>query len=211
MTPRRRIFVLHKNFTYSISRFTKSVHPIVTSPRNEKEFSHSLINLSSSWANFLRAYVLSSIMGAKLGKNKITTNAGFVNDINTALGIAIKQIKPNATPRADGSWNDFDEPNWLISNQIIKIATKLNFSNLTNISATFSTGSNSYDTLRIFRNYYAHRNRDLQRKVSNQCLIISMPSNLTVTEALASPTSNGTILFHKIIDDLYIASKMLCH
>src|SRR5664279_3593390 len=57
-----------------------------------------LINLASTWANFLRAYYLSCTFGTKTRTAKLVRASRPFADINAAIGYAIRKFRPYAAP-----------------------------------------------------------------------------------------------------------------
>jgi hypothetical protein len=91
--------------------------------------------------NFVRAYYLSGLLGAKrtaggrIGVTHIVTNE------NTAIGLAVVHWKPTAIPKPDGTWDRRDEPTWHDPAMMLPIFAARRFANIADIQAAVSRRS----------------------------------------------------------------------
>jgi hypothetical protein len=118
------------------------------------------INLLNFWSNWVRAYFISCVTGARSGDRRFLSNKSNLATVDEAIEFAILLFRKNAAPTGSGAWRIVDEPAWFDERVILKCSQCVGLSNYAKIAASFSFGFGVFRELRIFRNYFAHRNRD---------------------------------------------------
>lgn len=177
----------------------------------EMRISHVAINLQNSWANFVKAYYLSCSFGTKTKSLKAVRSPHYFSDQNSAIGFAIQAIKPHALPNAAGKWHRRDEPAWHDMNNLLNLSTRLNFQNNGELQNAFSLNLAVFQHLPVFRNFYAHRNRQTLEAVQLISFQYGLPSNSRATELLLSnPRSRPQLLVLEWIDELRITADFMC-
>lgn len=176
----------------------------------EAAISFVTIEILNSWVNFIRAYYLSCAFSAVSVTGTRITAASRMTE-NQAIGCAVHRWKPHAQPKADGSWNRRDEPNWHDPNIFIPICHTVAFSNVSDIEAAFSTGERTFDDLPVFRNYFAHRNWRTELAARNRAPLYGIPSSMRPSQILlARPLGRPQPLIFDWIDHLSFTGEFLC-
>lgn len=215
MTRRSRLVGLQKSACKRVRRLRDIVAPLPGTLEGhavEMQTAYVAIEALNMWTNFVRAYYLSGMLGAKrVGPGRIGVDHIQTNE-NAAIGLAVLQWRPNATPKADGSWERRDEPTWHNPSFVTPICAAQGFSNLTDLYAALSTGTRVFTDLPVFRNYFAHRNRRTRNAavaLANLYGIpgVSRPSSVLLARPLARPQS----LILDWLDDLRFTVDYMCH
>lgn len=123
-----------------------------------------LIELVTSWQNFLRQYCLASTAGGWLSDGSRVTGPTTARSIGDALDLVVPLFKPSATKSATG-WTHRDEPNWLDPRTTSSALMLLDLSNAAGFASALSAGSGIHDRVATCRNFVAHRNRGTAIKV----------------------------------------------
>lgn len=183
-------------------------------PVRHKELcvANATIQLLNLWANFVRAYYLSCMLGAKRegGGWVATAHPGLT--VNQALGMAILLFKPRAQPSATGGWDRRQEPTWHDPNNFLKIAAAVNCAHLADIQAAFSTGTRVFHDLPVFRNYFAHRNQQTSAAAVALAPLYGIPSTRRPSQVLLSrPIRRPQPLLLEWMDEMQFTIEYLCH
>jgi len=170
------------------------------------------IEMLNAWVNFIRAYYLSALLGAKrCGLGRIGVSHIIANE-NAAIGQAVLFWRPSATPRPDGSWERRDEPTWHDPASVLPICLARGFSNIADLQAAVSTGTRVFRDLPVFRNYYAHRNRRTRKAAVDLAPIYGIASTTRPSEILlARPLGRSQPLILDWLDDLRFTIEYICH
>jgi len=178
----------------------------------ETTMSYVTIQLLNLWANFVRAYFLSCMLGARResGPRIAVMHPGLT--YHNALGIAVHVFRPAAMPMGGGRWDRRDEPRWHETRWILTLAANETFSNVGDIHAALSTGTRVFIDLPVFRNYFAHRNEQTRVAACNLALLNSIPMNprpsrILLTRPLGRPQS----LIEDWIDEVAFTVEYMCH
>lgn len=142
------------------------------------------IEALNTWANFVRAYYLSLVLGCRLERGARATLGINFPDFNAAIGHAVLWWNPKAVAGAGGLWDRRDEPPWHDPNTLLRLCQGLHASNLTDVQAAFSLGTRVFYDLPAFRNYFAHRNQDTQRSAQNLAPLHGIPATRRPAEIL---------------------------
>lgn len=127
--------------------------------QGEAAIAFAVIELQSTWANFIRSYYLSSAYGARTGRGiRIRLGVGVLSSESDAIGLAIRVRRPTAVPKSDGSWHRRDEPKWYESATMLALFKHLRISNLAVVDAAYSLQSTTLLDVPVVRNFFAHRN-----------------------------------------------------
>jgi len=113
-----------------------------------------------------------------------------------------------------GSWDQRDEPSWGYAEVFVKSCEAIGCSNIDKIQSTFSIPTKVLEHLRVFRNYYCHRNNDTIKDVRDLAFYysISIPSNPShPTDILLLPAYNRPqALLLDWLDDIENYIDLLC-
>jgi hypothetical protein len=171
-----------------------------------------VLELQSTWANFVRAYYISAMLSAKTkAAHRIATNQ-VIASVDQAIGLAVRLWHPTAVPDASGRWHRRDEPTWHDPNILFRLAATYAFSHSADIQAALSMQSRAFIDLPVVRNFFGHRNqatRDAALAVGLQYGIsgLKSPSQLLASRPLGRPQS----LILDWIDDITATVQLLCH
>src|SRR5205823_2817708 len=122
------------------------------------------IELLNTWTNFVRSFYLSCCLNAKpefsprIGVTGLPLRTAEVLAIDTAIQITKPSLYLKHTPGAP--WSRRDEPSWHDPRTLLKLSQSLGFSNEADIQAAVSINPRVLLDLPVFRNFFAHRNRD---------------------------------------------------
>lgn len=194
-------------------RDVAAVLPVGHSIRSvEIHTAYVIIEALNAWVNFVRAYYLSAMLGAKrIGPGRITVNHIFPDE-NSAIGEAVLHWRPHATAKSDGSWDRREEPTWHDPAFVLPICASQGFSNLADLQAAVSTGTRVFRDLPVFRNYFAHRNRKTREAVVALAAVYGIPSTTRPSEiVLARALGRPQSLILDWLDDLRFTMEYICH
>ncbi len=166
------------------------------------------IELLSTWTNFLRAYYVSCVF-----KGWARTAPSHCSE-NAALSLAINASRPPsrpATPKADGSWNVRSEPTWHDTAVFITICRTVGLANTTDIEAALSISTRAFRDLPVFRNFYAHRNRQTERSAQHLAPQYGLPTTRRPSQVLVScAIGRPQPIVLDWMSDLLFATEYLC-
>lgn len=128
---------------------------LLTSCERNRTAAYVTLELVNTWSQFVRSYVVSCILGAHSPTGIITTNS-----VATTVPDALLDAKRVFVPSWSGPLRRREEPIWHDPQTLVRIAQRLRFSNLAQISSALSTGTRTFSDMPVFRNFFAHRNRD---------------------------------------------------
>jgi hypothetical protein len=197
-------------------RYSRLANMVVTAhgragPIVERIISFVTIEVQSTWSNFARCFYLSCAMGCREGRRSRISAAVSYATVNDALGAAILQFRPKATPLATGMWHRRDEPAWHEPRTLEVLAIKNGWTNLATIQSVFSLRSRALVDLPVFRNFYAHRSVENLRAASAQAPMYGHPTSLRPTQVLLSiPIGGRGALLSQWIEELSTMSLWLC-
>ena len=118
--------------------------------------SHVCINAQNTWAEFCRAYALSTVRAPiRRGGQAIVLGDRAIRTEADVVGAAIKRLKSHVCQR--GNWTRRDEPPWHDPNTLLHTLEEMDASNVDDLRSAFSLGSRVFEDLPVFRNFYAHR------------------------------------------------------
>ena len=129
----------------------------------ERLASFATIDLHNSTSEWIRRYYVSVSMNRAIRRNgrKITIGRKHQSS-DDAILYAIRNVgSQNSAQKWIDSPSRFFEPNWGGTNVLPRLASILNFPDKNNITTSLSAARDMFKTLRVARNYYAHRNRRL--------------------------------------------------
>ena len=135
------------------------------------ELIYVVIETLTTWTNFCRSYYLSCSVGRarQLRGTYVTHSRSNIVDEHDALIEAIAEVKPNILPRVQQSprIRARDEPNWHDKQTLVRLSSRMQFSNNPDIVVAFSYPSTFMSDLPTVRNFFAHRCYNTARKVEN--------------------------------------------
>lgn len=214
MIPRRKLGRLQKTACKRIRRLSNIATDIPTFMScHEKNVAVSFVVIESlnSWGNFLRSFYLSCRIGTCFRNGDPVTCANTFTDFNQAIGDAILLDHHNWQPHQNGIWHRRQEPSWHDPNLILRLAQQQGWSNLPDIQAALSTGTQALSDLPIFRNYFAHRNQGTAyaaRSVASNYVIST--SNSPVEILLTRPYQRPNPLIVEWLIDMENVIEFLC-
>jgi hypothetical protein len=181
------------------------------SRESKAAISSIVIDALNTWANFSKAYYLSTRLGAYLqAHGYITTTRPFSN-FNDAIGDAILLYKPRAIPLSSGEWRRRDEPAWHDSNVLLGCCNTVGASNVSHMNAAFSVGTRVFKDLPVFRNYLAHKNMRSQVAAQSLAPNYVIPATLRPFEILLqTPLRAFDPLLKVWLYELEIVVSFLC-
>ena len=115
-------------------------------------------------------------------------------------------------PKANGTWGRRDEPTWHDPQTLLRVGHAERFSHLSDIQAAFSAGYRFYVHLPVFRNYFAHRNKDTKYAAASigpqyGISATKRPSQILLTRPLNRPQP----LILEWMDEMQFTIEYLCH
>ena len=129
----------------------------------DQVISHVCINAQNTWAEFCRAYALSTVRApVRRGGQAIVLGDRAIRTEADVVGAAIKRLKSHVYQR--GNWTRRDEPPWHDPNTLLHTLEEMDASNVDDLRSAFSLGSRVFEDLPVFRNFYAHRSEYTARK-----------------------------------------------
>lgn len=177
----------------------------------EVEASAITIDLQNTWANACKWYVVSCMLGActKSGA-RVTCFRGFQHE-DDVIRFAITTLKPWIKIAASGNWRPSDEPAWHMPRPVLTLAAAAQLSNTVDLQNIFSAGFSVFDDLPMFRNYYAHRNRDTRARAMSLApryggSVFSKPSEVLLSIPLNRPAS----VLEEWIDEVRLTLNSMC-
>ena len=170
------------------------------------------IETLNAWVNFIRAYYLSGLLGAKrCGPSRVRVSHVIANE-NAAIGQAVLYWRRSAMPKPDGSWERRDEPTWHDPASVLPICLARGFSNIADLQAAVSTGTRVFRDLPVFRNYYAHRNQRTRKAAVDLAAIYGIVSTTRPSDILLTrPLGRSQPLILDWLDDLRFTIEYICY
>jgi hypothetical protein len=158
VNPAKSLSKLNRITKKRVAKLRSFVSPLSlpATPEKDRIMSWAVIEALNLWASFLRAYYLSGVIRTRTRSgHRISFTAVTLPTAQSALRFAVTLLKdkgfkkPNVTRR--------DEPSWHSVRNFLRLAKVVGVSNLPQIYASFSTGTNFFDLLPTVRHFYAHR------------------------------------------------------
>ena len=176
----------------------------------DRRISHVCINLQNTWAEFCRAYALSSVRRpARLSGGFISVGAVHVRSERDVVVAAMQRFRPRVYNR--GNWSRREEPAWHDPNTLLGTMEDVRASNLDEIRAALSLGSSVFDDLPVFRNFYAHRTETTAIKARVIAYRYGIPRLDHPTDILCcTPPRAAQSVMVEWIDDIWVTVQMLC-
>ncbi len=214
MTPRKNLWRLYRPLLHRFERMEEQVRAAEISnvERLRSECASLVcINALNDWRNFVRAYYLSIFCGTRCDRrSRIEYNIASCA-ANQAMLYAVRTFKPYYVLPQNGVCHRRDEPAWHDPNVLLQLAGALCFTNLVDIQASFSIGSRAFLDLPVFRNYYAHRNRESARAAQQVAPQYGVSALLLPTEIMYSHAAGRP---HSILldwlHDIATTAELLC-
>jgi hypothetical protein len=160
------------------------------------------------WGSFLRAFYISCFLGARRplgGRVKIVVPCP--RTAVEALTFAMATIKAKPMPPSARRY----EPAWHDHNNILKLFTACNASNLPEVQAAFSYSTTMFVELPVMRNFFAHRNGDTAGSARDVARKLGLSVALRPSEILCSrgPGRPQNVLADWL-DDFSLVADLLC-
>ena len=148
------------------------------------------IEMDNLWTNLARSLFLSTAFCAQdaQGIRIQLQSIPKAQTIDEALTYAIRQHKgANYKGGSTGPWSWFDEPPWWKPSTLLNSLAAIGASNYQQVSAAMSASPDTFESLRTFRNFYAHRGMGTRLEVVKNLRRMNYPTTYTATQALTSP------------------------
>lgn len=179
----------------------------------EKYAAFSVIELLSLSAEWVRHYYLGVSMNEAIRKDGRRIIIGRKH--RTVEDAIIYAISNSRGQEARQQWlrdrSRFFEPSWASESTLPHLAKILNFPQHASISASFIAASKAYRTMRITRNYFAHRNVDSWQQFRSAAQAQIAFGNLHASEIIFNvPLQGYNNLFAAWIDAVDIVSNDVC-
>ena len=207
-----RVGIMATNRIRTLRKIISTIDSIAGLQVQESCVARVTIDLQNTWSQFSRALYLSSLLGSRLQSGRRATVSNPCADIDDAIGRAVRQYRPSANPRPDGSWHRRDEPNWHDPNILLALLGSQNATILTSVQESLSSGYRVFLDLPVFRNYFAHRsqqNAEAARSVALRngvAAAMKRPSDMLLTRPIGRPQS----LLNDWIDELQFTIDYVC-
>ena len=176
----------------------------------DKLISHVCINVQNTWAEFCRAYALSTVRVPvrRGGQSIVLGDCGIRTEADVVVA-AMKRLKSHIYQR--GTWTRRDEPPWHDPNTLLHTLGDMKASNIEDLRSAFSLGSRVFDDLPVFRNFYAHRSEDTAEKARRVAYRYGIPVREHPTAILCrtSPGASQPVIL-EWMDDLWATVQMVC-
>ncbi len=178
----------------------------------EAEVSFVVIELLNMWSNAAKWYFVSCARGARSSQGQQIHSALALVDDNDAVGAAVRVFHPGATPSgATGLWDRRDEPSWHDPNTLVRLSSAAHLSNAVTISGSFGLGAKVFRDLPVFRNYFAHRNRETRMAAQR----IGRPYGVNTLQNPSKilcevPVGRGASVLEEWIDEISATIRLLC-
>lgn len=183
-------------------------------PESDGILSYVAIQCLNAWANFARAYFLSCTLSPwRENGSKIQLSNPAIRTFNDAIDAAIKRCRSSTWKQAakQREWDRHDEPRWHKPDTLIKSCDEIGCSNHIEIREVLSRQTQVFDHLRVFRNFYAHRNEDTAMKAKRIARDYSISLRYHPTEILLMPAyDRPQVLILDWIDDIEAVVELLC-
>jgi hypothetical protein len=160
----------------------------------EVESSAIVMDLQNTWANTCKWYMVSCLLGAYTAQGVRVSCPARPIIVDDAIRMAIRLYKPKSKVGPGQSWRPFDEPPWHIPDAMLVVSGKAQLNNHQDLAKYLSTGFYVFSDLPIYRNYFAHRNKDTKDRATNlaprygksvadkpSLVLLSVPSNRPVS------------------------------
>ncbi len=131
-------------------------HQATLEVRERRQVEHIVYQLQNCWESFVRELILCSATG------QYRNQSGLVH---SSLSRKISSKEQAAIVLISLYPNRSIEPSWYLSDQAINAATKLQLSNLADITAVLGSTPWPLDDLRYVRNFFAHRSKRSAQEV----------------------------------------------
>jgi hypothetical protein len=213
MKPRRNLAHLLRTGVKRVIQLraiAASLHPNDPFPTRDRGLAYVLIELLNCWSSFARSLYLSCVDSAWTTQGHVVLANHRFPSVNSAIGFAVHQWRPGATPNASGIWHRRDEPTWHDPQILLRLSHLLAFSNNATLTGALSLGSRVFIDVPVTRNFFAHRNQGSQSAMEFVALqygiAVRRPADLLLQRALKRPQA----LVLDWLDDIYTTMGLMC-
>jgi hypothetical protein len=189
-----------------LRRAFETLHPIPRTSRDRKIIvGYCTLEVVDLWGTFVRAFYVSSALGAQRRRGqRITCAISFARPAD-ALEYAAQwhflRRNPGGSPPR---YRQENEPAWHRPNNISRLAGTLSFSNESTITAALSRARRSIDDLVDFRNYFAHRNAYSKASVTAALYRYAITPEHSVESSLCQKTPRSPApLIELLLNDVH--------
>jgi len=189
----RRLLTIARKFYLQSERilntFNNTLHPEVSDccknshgPTRQQ----CVLNLYDAWTQFSKELLIYSAQG------------GYETSGNTVLSRATNVINTdplNFIYSLSNRYNPTTPPSWGIASELIGIARRLGLANYSTVSAAIGSINSPAETVRISRNYIAHKNKLTANKAINSLRTYGATSSLDIDKILLTRTARGVSVF----------------
>jgi len=210
MNPCGRLSKLRGSMLARLRELDYIINSVRIHPRSIS-VSFVVIELQSTWSNFVRAYYLSCAYGTRSASGvRIRLAVGRVANEDDAMGLAVKYRNPEARPNRDGKWSRRDEPKWY-AGSMVSFLRRQGISNLEKVESAYSLPGNTLVDLIVVRNYFAHRSWQTEAAAQGVARSHGVPGSLSPVDILMSkPHGASRPLVAEWIRTIRTTSEMLC-
>lgn len=217
MTPRRCLPRLYPPLRRRLNHFrdlcSQSNLLALSDQEKERVLTFVAIDALNTWSNFARAFYLSCVFGATTVNGKrvtYTVPSPMVAPLTPfeALVHAIVTIKRPHYTNSGTVVMRRDEPSWHMPDTLPRLSASLSLSIHSTIDGAFGFGA--FSGLRVFRNFFAHRNDDTEARVKRAAPSFRVPSSVRPFEMLQFQPPNRPPLILDWMDELDITGYSLC-
>lgn len=190
---------------------TIALERTIASRQRDQAVGYLAIELQNTWSQFARSFFLACAFHATRGSGGRIATTAYCPDERTALALIIPIWRPSATLLSNGSWHRRDEPAWHDPNVILKCLTKIGASNLADVQAGLSSGSRALTDLPVFRNFFAHRNRQTEAAAMKIAPNYGIPATFRPSRILLERgTGRPHSLLRDWVGDIRFTIQYLC-
>lgn len=133
-------------------------------PEDHRALSYVTIEAWNLWAQYCRAYYLSTAFKAKDAQGSRVQRARTIASVDDALTVAIHCVRPKLRSRS-GPWSHWDEPVWQKPSHFYKALDQFTPSNLATVRAALSYQTPVFREMQAARNYFAHKSENTAKLV----------------------------------------------
>lgn len=213
-----RLSRLQSSTTRKLDRFAQGAMHLATSrptalPAEIESSATALtIDLLNYWQNVARAYFVSCSLGALTVTGTPVWSRSFVATESVAVAVAIRAAGLRRQPRQDGTWHRRSEPTWASPDVLVSSAWSAHLTNASVIESAFQGGFDVFGDLPVFRNYFAHRNRETRAAAMQLAPKYGVGANEKPSSVLSQvPVGGGPSVLETWIGDIRTTVEYLCH
>jgi hypothetical protein len=156
--------------------------------------SHCVIEAFNFWVGYTRSFFVWSALRARDGTGgRVALAVPTPGSVDEALTYAIRRNKPWVINRQNRRppWSWRDEPDWSRPDVLLDALDELGASNHATVTAALSVPTPTWDHLKQFRNFYAHRGSSTALLLRPIVVTYSLRPSTSPTTALLTQASGS--------------------